>query len=344
MTVISAEPYDAVSFTDGTSANFPPSQRRSVIIEGTTPRDGDLNWYYILLQRYTHVPGELKSEIILKDFHTQPTNIQQAVWAGMRHVLIHITDVLPHFKAIVTSLEQRTHKGWYDALQRRKDKAGAEFFKLLDGMVNDYIAGCLQRQSSASRFVDLAPLLESPYSLRFYASEFDIGMRRLRVDFTDAVDPNKPRRTVLNIAKWSTRGDAIFATAMHDLFQNPSLGMFGLKHQAVRAISESYAFDEGDHPSIGWMNSARETGIEALFPYESYWHRQRLKKLHEVKSKKSYYTQISDIAAKFASTIYERHGLIEVAKKFEFVTFNGERVTENVATEKVRKWKQEGYI
>ena len=343
--LISAEPYDAVSFTDGTSANFPPNQRRSVIIEGTTPRDGDLNWYFILLQRYGHVPGELKSEIILKDFHTQPIGIQQAIWAGMKYVFIHITDVLPHLKSAISGIERRTRKGWYDTLQKRKDEEGVKFFRHLDGIVQNYIAGCLQRQSSASRFVNLVPALESPYSLRRYLPDTDLGWRRVReVDFSDAVDPDKPRRTVLNIAKWSTRGDAIFATATRDIFENPSYGFFGMKQQAFRAISESYAFDHGDHPSIGWMDSARETSIEALFPYEGHWRRQYLKQLQEVESKKSYFTQISDIAAKFASIIYERHGLIEVARKFEFVTFNGERVIENVAAEKVRKWKQEGYI
>lgn len=342
--IISAEPYEAVSFTDGTSANFPPDQRRSVIIEGTMPRDGDLSWYYILLQRYSHVPGELKSEIILKDFHTQPLGIQQAVWAGMKYVLIHITDVLPHLKAAVTSVERRTHKDWYNTLQKRKDKEAVKFFKHLDGLVNDYIAGCLQRQSSASRFVNLVPLLESPYSLRRYLPQSEMGWRRIDVDFSGAVDPEKPRRTVLNIAKWSTRGDAIFATATRDIFENPSYGYFGMKEQAFRVISQSYAFDEGDHPSIGWMNLAREISIEALFPYEGQWRNQFLKQLHEVKSKKSYFTQIGDIAAKFASTIYEHHGLIEVARKFEFVTFNGERISENVATEKVRKWRQLGYM
>jgi hypothetical protein len=343
--LISEAPYDAVSFTDGTSANFPASQRRSVIIDGTTPRSGDLNWYYILLQRYSHVPGELKSEVILKDFHTQPTAIQQAVWAGMKFVFIHITDVLPHLKSAISGIERRTYKGWYDHLQKREDKEGVKFFRHLDSLVQDYIAGCLRRQSSASRFIDLAPLLESPYSLRRYLPDSDLGWRRVRdVDFSSAVDPDKPRRTVLNIAKWSTRGDAIFATATRDIFENPSYGFFGMKERAFRAIAESYAFDHGDHPSVEWMDSARKTSIEALFPYEGHWRRQFMKQLHEVDSKKSYFTQISDIAAKFASTIYERHGLIEVAKKFEFVTFNGERITENVAAEKVRKWKQEGYI
>jgi hypothetical protein len=139
--LISAEPYDAVSFTDGTSANFPPNQRRSVIIEGTTPRDGDLNWYFILLQRYGHVPCELKSEIILKDFHTQPIGIQQAVWAGMKYVFIHITDVLPHLKSAISGIERRTHKGWYDTLQKRKDEEGVKFFRHLDGIVqNGFVA------------------------------------------------------------------------------------------------------------------------------------------------------------------------------------------------------------
>lgn len=346
MTLINAEPYDAVSFTDGTTPFFPPNQRRSVAIEGTTPRDSDLNWYYILLQRYTHVPGELKSEVIIKDFHTQPSNIQQAVWTGMKYVLIHITDVLPYQQAVVSIIERRAKKGWYDTLKKNaqaKDKISIEMLKWADKFIDDYVSGCLQRGSSASRFVHLMQYLEHPFDLRNYLPKIDIGFRRVEIDYSAAIDPDKTRLTVRRIAKWNTRADAIFATAEWDLFKNPSYGIYGIKEQAFRAISQAYAFDEGDHPAVKWMESARETSVDAMFPYD-FWRKRFLKKLPEVDSKKSYFTQIGDIAAKFAGQIYERGGLIEVTKKFEFVTFNGERITEEIASENVRKWKQQGYI
>lgn len=61
-----------------------------------------------------------------------------------------------------------------------------------------------------------------------------------------------------------------------------------------------------------------------------------MQRLREVPSRLSPRTQMADVAAQFANQIYERHGLIEVARRFQFVTFNGERTT------KIRGRKKSG--
>jgi hypothetical protein len=56
-----------------------------------------------------------------------------------------------------------------------------------------------------------------------------------------------------------------------------------------------------------------------------------------VESRESFYIQAADIAAGIASQIYGIHGLIGVLEKFEYVTYNGIRVSRSDAEEEMRK-------
>jgi len=61
----------------------------------------------------------------------------------------------------------------------------------------------------------------------------------------------------------------------------------------------------------------------------------------ELESKGSHYIQAADFAAGIASDIYASHKLTGVVERFEYVTFNGERVSLSDAEEHVRKEKAE---
>src|SRR5205085_4493738 len=63
-------------------------------------------------------------------------------------------------------------------------------------------------------------------------------------------------------------------------------------------------------------------------------------KLHSIASETSSYTQAADIAAGFARQNYERYGIVAVAGRFEYVTLNGERITQDNAEERFEMWQQ----
>ena len=60
----------------------------------------------------------------------------------------------------------------------------------------------------------------------------------------------------------------------------------------------------------------------------------------ELESKESYYVQAADFAAGIASDIYASHKLIGVVERFEYVTFNGERVSRADAEEEMKSGSQ----
>jgi hypothetical protein len=343
--IITANPPDAVSFSDGTTINF-TRIGRPVAIEGTAPREMNLAWFYTLIQRYTHIPKELKSEVILEDFHTQPIRVQQAVWAGMKQVLIHITDTLPHERR-AQSIVQRSvgRRDDLETLHKRAaagDAASQAFVEFITQFVSDYVAKGVQRDSSASRFVDFMEALDGFGGYGFSKHLNGLGTWRPPIDFTPIMNPKNPKQTIRDLVKSTTKGDAVFATATNDVLANAIGPGFMMKEFAFRSVSQSRAFDDGNKRSVDWLESARETSVEAMFPYQG---RSRfMGRLHLVDSKGSYFTQIGDIVAGFASQLYERHGLIEVVRRFEFVSFNGARISEDKAIEKMHTWKQLGYI
>jgi hypothetical protein len=344
--IISANPPDAVSFSDGTTINH-TRIGRPVAIEGTAPREMNLEWFYTLLHRYTHIPNELKSEITLRDFHTHPARFQQAVWIGMKQVLIHITDTLPHERSAQSIVNKSVGRRMdLERLHKRAaagDVASKSFVNFITRFVFDYIAKGIQRNSSASRFIDFMAASDGFGGYGFSKQlKGSVDSWRPGIDFSAVINEKNPKQTIRDLVKSTTKGDAIFATATDDVLTNHIGPGFMMKEYAFRSIRQSRAFDDGNKSSIDWLESARKTSVQAMFPYQG--RDQFLGKLHRVDSKASYFTQIGDIAAGFAGQLYERHGLVEVVRRFEFVTFNGERISEDKAIEIMQNWKQLGSV
>lgn len=75
------------------------------------------------------------------------------------------------------------------------------------------------------------------------------------------------------------------------------------------------------------------------FPYETY-SEFAYGQLYKLRSQESEYIQAADIAAGFAREDYEKYGVVAVAEKFEYVTINGERITQDNAQQKIERWGQ----
>ena len=60
----------------------------------------------------------------------------------------------------------------------------------------------------------------------------------------------------------------------------------------------------------------------------------------ELESKESYYVQAADFAAGISGDIYASHKLIGVVERFEFVSFNGVRVSRADAEHEMKEEAQ----
>lgn len=60
----------------------------------------------------------------------------------------------------------------------------------------------------------------------------------------------------------------------------------------------------------------------------------------DIDSRFSPHTQAADIAAGFACEAYDRNHIRQVVDDFDFVTLNGERLTEQNVTERVGYWSE----
>jgi hypothetical protein len=119
-----------------------------------------------------------------------------------------------------------------------------------------------------------------------------------------------------------------------------------------RAVKEFYKLVEwingpGTHLE---MNGCRFRGphdqrkeVMRRGPYGGYYYNYEddsFGELYSVPSDASSYTQAADIVAGFARQDYERYGIAAVAGKFDYVTLNGERITQGNAEAKFELWRQ----
>lgn len=110
-----------------------------------------------------------------------------------------------------------------------------------------------------------------------------------------------------------------------------------MRQHVSEMLNVSHAFDKGDDKSIEWLEEQREYFIENT-GYRFLGNRTKL--YGGIESKLSVRTQAADLAAGIAQKKYDRYGLEAVFEDFDYVTFNGERITESNVRERLYEWKQ----
>jgi len=125
-------------------------------------------------------------------------------------------------------------------------------------------------------------------------------------------------------------------------------------YKVSRTLRDSHAFDRGDNKALDWIDrQRREIGGGAPYDYyeESTWQTEGYEadgyyedvsygRLYSIPSDSSSYIQAADIAAGFARQDYERYGVAAVAGSFEYVTINGERITQDNAEQRFEYWRE----
>jgi hypothetical protein len=346
------------SFTDETSPKLPKSDRK-VSINGQVIREGDsLKWFRDLVRLYPNDNPETKSVRILEDFRTYPQEFRDRTWVGMKKVRIHIVDSLPYqtdYKKILANV----FKG--DELRKmveRDARRGDEFAKYIRTKMDETVTEWIIMDSTSHRLRDMMANDYPRGSLSFYLRP--ITPRRPR-----SVDL-KPFRTKVSsmtskAVKVASKAASVFTPAMDRLEPIRHLGESYSQYEVHNTLRDSHAFDEGDDKALKWIDDERkDIGGRDWMPYEqtsssdwmpdgvpeyvddfdeSYSHF-AYGKLYPVKSHESEYIQAADIAAGFARDAYEKYSVVAVAEQFEYVTINGERVTQDNAQERFEYWRQ----
>jgi hypothetical protein len=99
-----------------------------------------------------------------------------------------------------------------------------------------------------------------------------------------------------------------------------------------------HAFDDGNQKQLDLLDEMRHEVFQELAAHDRmYGLIRRRPSVVPVESRESFYVQAADIAAGIASRIYAVHGLIGVVEKFEYVSYNGVRVSRSDAEEEMRK-------
>lgn len=100
---------------------------------------------------------------------------------------------------------------------------------------------------------------------------------------------------------------------------------------------ERHAFAEGNRPHIDLLKDARRSILETLASIE-YQYGLNVKRAYtQFKSDECYPGQAADVAAGIATHILEERGLVGVVSQFEYITYNGARISLKDAEEQMRR-------
>lgn len=334
------------SFTDETSPQLAKSHRK-VSINGQVIREEDsLKWFRDLVKLYPNDTPETKSVRILQDFRAYPQEFRQRIQNGMKKVRIHIVDSLPYQTDYTKILENIFEANEIRKMLDRDARSGDGFAKYLKKQMDETVGEWIIQDSTSHRLRDMMENHYPPGSISFFLRPVDPPPFR-PVDLT--VFRKKKSSITGQTVKAVSKAASVFTSVMDQLTPMAHLDQSWRRYEVHNALRDWHAFDEGDDRSLRWIeNERKELGRVGFgevteyiddFSYETY-SEFAYGELYSVASHDSGYVQAADIAAGFAREAYENYSIVEVAEKFEYVTINGERITQNNAQERFEYWGQ----
>jgi hypothetical protein len=104
----------------------------------------------------------------------------------------------------------------------------------------------------------------------------------------------------------------------------------------LRGMQATHAFDAGDDQQLRLLEEAMQNVLSELTADGPLSIKTR-PGITKVASENSYFVQAADFASGIASNIYTFYSLLGVVSKFEYVTYNGRRVSQAEAEEERRE-------
>lgn len=339
---------EAVSFTDESSPDARVTGDK-VCISGQVNRDLSLDWYYRIIQFFPDVQSELKSKDVAERFKNFSATTRRVIWAGLGRVKIHIVDPRSHRHRVNNILRRVWKNDQAPLLVAQWEKEGRPDAKYLSALTRRMVADSILQDSTAVRvqllgriFLDPFGLIEPQESLR----PFFGGVRRPSQPLISTEDFGKPKSLIRDVASWSAKSSAAFHSAL-DVALPPgdddvAMTRFAdggfLRRKMAAQLLHVHAFDDGNQKQLDLLDEKRSAVFQELAAHARVVGLIiKRPRIVPVESRESFYAQAADIAAGIASHIYATHGLIGVLEKFEYVTYNGIRVSRSDAEEEMRR-------
>jgi hypothetical protein len=342
----------AISFNDESSPHTHQTGRTKVSIDAQVNRALSLDWFHKLRGLFPDLPGEVKSAVVIAKFKDVPVETRDLVWRRLQRVRIHIVDPRPHYRRF----ENIVRRSWKNlaALESLRAKAaeGSPQARYMLDRMREFVAESVLADSTAVRVQSLGRALSDPLfgmnppeplSPFFGRSTRELAPAITLEDFTRGREGE--RDVVRNVASWSAKAAAAFHAALdavHSPEEDDAMAYrfdFGrtLRKRMSQELIPSHAFDKGNKRHIDLLEQSRQSIMDELSADDHFYELiGRRPGFVEVESNESYYVQAADFAAGIASDIYATHKLIGVVERFEYVTFNGERMSRADAEEEMR--------
>lgn len=339
---------EAVSFTDEGSPDARVTGDK-VCINGQVNRDLSLDWYYKIIQFFPDVQGELKSKEVAERFKNFPASTRSVIWAGLGRVKIHIVDPRSHRHRVNNILRRAWKDDQAPQLLAQGEKEGRPDAKYFSAHLRNMVADSILRDSTAARVQFLGRILLDPFALvpideslrRFLG-----GGHRVAQPLISTEDFRKPKSLIRDVTSWSAKSSVAFHSALDAATipnDDPStmarfLDRDFLRSKMAGELLPVHAFDTGNQKQLDLLDEKRSEVFQELAAHDHVYGLMRKRPgIVPVESRESFYVQAADIATGTASHIYTAHGLIGVLEKFEYVTYNGVRVSRGDAEEEMRK-------
>jgi hypothetical protein len=326
----------AVSFTDDTSlpyASFPVSIHAQVI------REQPLSWYFYLKARVPDGKGEFKEDA-LRTFIALAESERQQILKTLRMVRIHITDPRPYSTHIEDILRRILPKGTtVQAFLRRLDDS-TQHLADLRTLTIEFVAERILLDSPAERL-----------KRKYKTWECSNAIRRTAVDdwaYADALVEQEPEPPVdltpfqhqkahlfRDVTRFVSASASVFSSALDRfdeavgdyLFASPMAGPW----LVTNALGTCHAFDEGNSRAVKWITEQRASVLKDIDRYNHFYPEVLPEPLQELASTACVPIQAADIAANIARELWRRKDLVHVVRQFDYVTYNGQRISEDQA-------------
>jgi hypothetical protein len=144
------------------------------------------------------------------------------------------------------------------------------------------------------------------------------------------------KASLLNdVANFSSASASVFSSAIDrfdeartdDLFASPMAGPYLINN----ALGCSHAFDEGNCRAVKWIEERRADVLAQTDRENRFYPAFLPAPLQELQSGDSIPIQAADIAASIARELWHRNNLPYLLLHFDYVTYNGERLSEDQA-------------
>jgi hypothetical protein len=320
------------SHTDDTSL---PYAGCHVSIHAQISRDHRLGWYFFLKARTPHDRGEFKEQA-LNTFLALAESDRENIFKTLSKARIHIVDPRPYTVHLHDALRRHLPKGTtMTHFLRRLDRSTQHLAHVRQLALRD-IATNILRDSPAER-------LKQEFENLYYIAGWDVvenddstdasPYQALKADSFDLTPFEHRKSSVLNdVANFVSASASVFSPVLDEFqaaqqddpyFHAPRAASWLVTH----ALARPHAFDEGHNHEVEWIEQQRSGVLAHVERRGRFFRRPAPEPLQMLPSKDADPIQAADIAATIARELWYRNSLPHLMKRFEYITFNGERLS-----------------